>query len=83
MKLLKFYATWCGPCKGLTLTLNGMTDKLTMPLEEVDIDAQMDVARKYNIRSVPTMLIVDDSGSEVKRVVGAMTEDQIVKFMEA
>jgi len=83
MKLLKFYATWCGPCKGLTMTLNGMTDKLTMPLEEVDIDAQMDVARKYNIRSVPTMLIVDDSGSEVKRVVGAMTEDQIVKFMEA
>jgi thioredoxin-like negative regulator of GroEL len=54
-----------------------------MPLEEVDIDAQMDVARKYNIRSVPTMLVVNDDGSEVKRVVGAMTEDQIVKFMEA
>jgi thioredoxin-like negative regulator of GroEL len=60
-----------------------MAEKLTMPLEEVDIDAQMDVARKYNIRSVPTMLVVNDDGSEVKRVVGAMTEDQIVKFMEA
>ena len=83
MKLLKFYASWCGPCKGLTQTLNGMAEKLTMPLEEVDIDAQMDVARKYNIRSVPTMLVVNDDGSEVKRVVGAMTEDQIVKFMEA
>lgn len=83
MKVLKFYATWCGPCKGLTMTLNGMADKITMPIEEVDIDANMDVARQYNVRSVPTMVVVDDTGAEVKRVVGMMNESQIVEFLEA
>lgn len=83
MKVLKFYATWCGPCKGLTMTLNGMADKITMPIEEVDIDANMDVARQYNVRSVPTMVVVDDAGAEVKRVVGMMNESQIVEFLEA
>jgi thioredoxin 1 len=83
MKVLKFYATWCGPCKGLTTTLNGMADKISMPIEEVDIDSNMDVARKYNVRSVPTMVVVDDTGAEVKRVVGMMNETQVLEFLEA
>lgn len=83
MKVLKFYATWCGPCKGLTMTLNGMADKISMPIEEVDIDANMEVARKYNVRSVPTMVVVDDTGAELKRVVGMMNETQVLEFLEA
>ncbi len=83
MKLLKFYATWCGPCKGLTMVLEGVKDKLPMPVENIDIDADMDTARKYNVRSVPTMVVVNDDGSEVKRVVGMMNEKQIIDFLEA
>jgi thioredoxin 1 len=82
MKLLKFYATWCGPCKGLTSVIEGMKD-LPVPIQNVDIDAEMDTARKYNVRSVPTMVLVNDDGSEVKRVVGMMNEKQIIEFMGA
>lgn len=83
MKLLKFYATWCGPCKGLTMVLDGVKEQLPMPVENIDIDADMDTARKYNVRSVPTMVVVNDDGSEVKRAVGMMNEKQIIDFLGA
>lgn len=83
MKLLKFYASWCGPCKGLTMVINSVKDQLPMPVEDIDIDTNMDAARKYNVRSVPTMVVVNDDGSEVKRVVGMMNEKQIIEFLGA
>ena len=83
MKLLKFYASWCGPCKGLSMVLEGVKEQLPMPVEDIDIDADMDTARKYNVRSVPTMVVVNDDGSEVKRTVGMMNEKQIIDFLGA
>lgn len=81
MKLLKFHATWCGPCKSLSIVMETMT--LPIAVEDVDIDKSNDVARKYNVRSVPTMIVVDDTGTEVKRVVGMMNEKQILTFLGA
>lgn len=81
MKVLKFYATWCGPCKGLSAVLGGMTN-VPLAVEEVDIDQNLDLAKQYSIRSVPTMVIVNEDGTEVKRAVGMLTEAQVLKFME-
>ena len=81
MKVLKFYATWCGPCKGLSAVLDGMTN-VPLAVEEVDIDQNLDLAKQYSIRSVPTMVIVNEDGTEVKRAVGMLTEAQVLKFME-
>jgi len=63
MKTLKFYATWCGPCKALSAVVESAKDKLPMPVEDIDIDEQFDLAKKYNVRSVPTIVVVDDSGN--------------------
>ena len=41
MKLKKFYADWCGPCKGLTMVINGAKDKIDIPIEEVNIDNEI------------------------------------------
>jgi thioredoxin-like negative regulator of GroEL len=83
MKLLKFYASWCAPCKGLSLTIENMKSSITIPVEDIDIDKNNDMARKYNVRSVPTMVIVDSTGSEVKRAVGMMNEKQVLTFLGA
>lgn len=79
MKVLKFYADWCQPCKMLTRILADVESPL--PIEEVNIDEQQDVAIKYGIRGVPTMVIVDDAGNEVKRQVGMMNEAQFKNFV--
>ena len=81
MKVLKFYASWCGPCKGLTMTINGIKDQLNLPIEEVDIDENTELAVKMNIRSVPTMVVVDDEGMPLRQKVGMASASEIVEFV--
>ena len=69
-KILKFSASWCGPCKALAMTLHG--EDLGVPLEEVDIDQSADLSAKYGIRSVPTLVYVRGE-TEVSRLGGAQT----------
>jgi thioredoxin 1 len=82
MKLLKFYAEWCGPCKGLTMVINGAKDKISIPVEEYDIDNEMFMAQDYKVRSVPTMVLVDDKGTEIRRQVGLVTEEKLLEFLK-
>ena len=79
MKVMKFYATWCGPCKSLSATLEGM-DNLP-EIQEIDIDQDMETAQKYGIRSVPTMVITADDGTEIKRMGNGSVSD-IREFLE-
>jgi thioredoxin 1 len=78
-EVLKFYADWCGPCKMLSKTLENLKDN-NIPIREVDIDEQTDLAVQYNVRSVPTMVLLEN-GSEVKRVVGSMSLEKIKEFL--
>jgi thioredoxin 1 len=82
MKVKKFYAEWCGPCKGLSMVIKGAGDKVTIPIEEVNIDNELMESVNYDVRSVPTMILVDDAGKEIKRHVGSMNESQLLEFLK-
>jgi thioredoxin 1 len=82
MKLLKFYAEWCGPCKMQTMIIKGAADKITVPVEEVDIDSNVFMSTQFNIRSVPTMVLVDDKEKEIKRNVGVMKEAELIEWLK-
>jgi len=72
MKLLKFYADWCRPC---TLVSNWLSNReLNVPLEEINIDNNLEMVRKYNIRSIPALILVDEEGNEKQRVTGFDTK---------
>ena len=66
IEVLKFSASWCGPCRVLAQTLKDVEG-----ITNIDIDKDMETARKYGIRSVPTMVFLKD-GKEVHRQSGNM-----------
>jgi thioredoxin 1 len=68
MKVLKFSATWCGPCKMLARNLEDINTNI--PIENIDIDENQDVAIEYGVRGVPTMIMIDENNNQVKRMVG-------------
>jgi thioredoxin 1 len=82
MKALKFSASWCGPCKGLAMIIKGAEDKITTPIEDYDIDTCGSLSATWNVRSVPTMILLNDAGSEVARKVGSMNEAELLKFLK-
>jgi thioredoxin 1 len=77
-KVVRFTASWCGPCKMLAKTLEEVDSKL--PIEVVDIDVHPEVAAEFGIRSVPTLVIVEDNIPS-KRIVGNKTKQELEAFI--
>ena len=74
LEVKKFYATWCGPCKMLTPVMEQVKGKFNDVLfQDINIDEQFEVAQKYYVRSVPTVIIEKD-GEEVQRFAGLQSE---------
>lgn len=82
MKLYKFYAEWCAPCKMLSKVITEAKDKINVEIVEFDIDAEMMTAINYGIRSVPTMVLVDDDEKEIKRLNGYVNEEKLLEFLK-
>ena len=77
-KILRFTASWCGPCKSLAKTLEQI--ETNIPIEVIDIDEQPDVATEFGIRGVPTLVMMEDNVA-TKRLVGSKTIQEIEAFI--
>lgn len=76
MKIFKFYAEWCGPCKALTKQLDTMN--LSVEVTPIDIENDdQDLTTKFKIRSVPTLVFVDDNENELERLTGSQSNSAI------
>ena len=76
MKILKFSAEWCGPCKALAQTISSL-EATRVEIEEVDIDKDTQkLTQTFKVRGVPTLIALDDSGNELSRKVGSLTVSQ-------
>lgn len=78
--LVDFHATWCGPCKMLGLVLEKFDDENIVPILKLDVDEAKDVAEKYKVFTIPT-LIIFESGKEIKRKVGYQSLDELRKWV--
>ncbi len=76
--LVDFWAPWCGPCKMVAPTLNEIAETETdIIIGKVNVDHNQDLAKKYKVRNIPTMLIFKN-GVEVGRIVGVKTKKAIL-----
>ena len=79
-QLIKFSASWCQPCKALAGNMKHV-DFGDVEVKEVDIDENFDEAKKFNIRGVPTLVLLEDD-VEIKRTSGVLMADKIEEFIK-
>lgn len=84
--LVDFYADWCGPCKALAPTLEAIAEEHSgeLAVVKVDIDDNAELATRFNIQSIPT-LIVFDGGEAKKTLKGLLPKrallDELAPFL--
>ncbi len=81
--MVDFWAVWCGPCRMLSPTVDDIAEQYEGKVEVVkcNVDDCQDIAIKYGIRSIPT-LIFFKNGEIVKRTVGVVSEAEIKSILE-
>ena len=78
MRILRFTASWCKPCKDLAKNI--LKSNIKLPIEVIDIDLNPELAKEYGIRSVPTLIMLDWN-KEVKRITGNKSTKELEEWV--
>ncbi|SDB61184.1 thioredoxin [Flavobacteriaceae bacterium MAR_2010_188] len=81
--LIDFFATWCGPCKVLGPILEEVKEELgeTAKIIKIDVDKNQELASKYQVRGVPTMILFKN-GKQVWRQSGVLQKKEILEVIK-
>jgi len=80
--LVDFFATWCGPCKMIAPILEQIAaENSDVKIVKLDVDENQDVASKYNIASIPTLMIFKN-GHVVSEKLGFMPKELLLKWID-
>lgn len=83
--LVDFYADWCGPCKMVLPVLDElsqMPEFSNVNIVKVNVDNSADIAQKYNVRGIPTLMLVQN-GQVVATKSGTQTKEQLKAFINS
>ncbi len=81
--LVDFYATWCGPCKELSPTIDAMSEKYKgkVKFARVDVDKNREVTNKYGVEAMPTLKVFKN-GAVVDQSVGLIPQEALVALLD-
>lgn len=80
--LVDFWAEWCGPCKALGPKLEEIASEMGSQVKvlKLDVDSNQEVAAKFSIRSIPTMILFK-GGEPVDQIMGNVPKERLVEFI--
>lgn len=82
--LMDFFAEWCGPCRMQTPIMEELEKKYgeRIEIKKIDVDRNMELANRYNIMVVPTIILEKD-GKEVRRWLGVTSKEELSSAIDA
>ena len=82
--LIDFWAEWCGPCKTLTPILEELSSEMSHKLliAKVNLDENQDLAMKFSIRSIPTLLLFKE-GDLLDTKIGLLPKKDIMEWLRS
>lgn len=83
IKLLDFYADWCGPCKIMAPIFEQAEKdyKGKIEFQKIDVEANEQLAGQYDVRSIPTFVLLKDD-KEIDRKMGAMPKEMLKSWLD-
>jgi len=78
--VLYFTADWCNPCKKVKPIVEEINQDSIIKFKIVDVDYEIDLAKSFNIQSVPTFILIEE-GNVINRISGAQTKETLLDFI--
>lgn len=84
VKLLDFWAEWCGPCKIMNPIIEELEKEFDgqVKFEKINVDESQALAQQYGVMSIPTYIIMDRNGKEVARKIGVTSKEDLRKLLQ-
>jgi thioredoxin 1 len=87
IKLIDFWAEWCGPCKILSPFIDQIKEELSdndnIEIIKINVDENPEMAREYSIRSIPTILLINSETNEiVDKIIGMQPKSRLLEIIK-
>lgn len=81
--LIDFWASWCGPCRAVAPVIDQLAEEFygKAKVAKINVDEQNELASKYRIMSIPTVMLFKD-GQVVEKLIGARSHEEFSKLIE-
>lgn len=80
--LIDFWASWCGPCRMVSPIVDEIADEVSsVKVVKINVDEQPELAQKYDIMSIPTLMVMKN-GKIVNKSVGAKSKQSLIEMLK-